>query len=514
MQLRFQDYPNFIACYKPYGVRTHAVNESQLGFSETISEKLRKELYVVHRLDSATSGLILFAKDKSSAQRFFDIFEKHQIQKTYLFLTDQKIELKEFTAKSWIEKKDNQFISRTGQDFNAETDFKCLKYFPESNYWLWQANPKTGKPHQIRLHAADFRIPILGDNAHGGSPFYRLALHAESLQFNWANQDYSIRNETSPLFLDPTKSELNLLLLDNWHSRHQLYQINPNESYRLVHKESNQFRADVYGDHLWIYDYSQSGLKVDQINIFKKFAEQKKIKLIIRHMLNRGTGVGGKEESTLLTDSEVNWITEENKIKYLLKTNSGFSPGLFLDQRENRLWVKENSDGKNVLNLFSYTSGFSLNAALGKAQQVTSVDVSKNFLDWSKENFKLNNVNPNDYEFFFQDSLLFLKGAIKRNRKWDLIICDPPSFGRSKEGVWRIEKDLPDLAEMMVSCLSNKGKILFTCNYEGWTLEELKLNFTKKIKKGSYHLQPLPYLGLDFEVTDSRTNLMKGFILS
>ena len=92
-----------------------------------------------------------------------------------------------------------------------------------------------------------------------------------------------------------------------------------------------------------------------------------------------------------------------------------------------------------------------------------------------------------------------------------MIICDPPSFGRSKEGIWRIEKDLPTLAELLFQCLADNGKILFTSNYEGWDLEELKNQFAKKITNGMFSLERLPYLGLDFELTDSQQNLMKGF---
>lgn len=357
------------------------------------------------------------------------------------------------------------------------------------------------------MHAAEQKIAILGDDEHGGSPFFRLALHAYELKFG----EHQFQSQLPPLFESPEKNELTLLLEENWHHRSQLFQFSESECFRLIHKETSEFRADIYGDHLWVYDYTKNGFSTDEKKIFLNFAESKNRKLIIRHMLDRGQGVGGKEKSTLESSSESCWIAEENGIKYLLKTNSGFSSGLFLDQRENRNWVKNNCKNKTVLNLFCYTSGFSVCAGLGKAKTVTSVDVSKKFLEWSKENFKINQLNPENYEFFAQDSLLFLKGALKRGRKWDMIICDPPSFGRSKEGIWRIEKDLPTLAELLFQCLADNGKILFTSNYEGWDLEELKNQFAKKITNGMFSLERLPYLGLDFELTDSQQNLMKGF---
>lgn len=508
MQLRFQDLSSFYAFNKPYGMRTHEVNDDQTGFVETLSEKLNKKLFVVHRLDKETSGTILFAKDKKSAQELVELFEKHQIQKTYLFLTDQKIIETEFTVTSKIERQKNQYVSLKDGPSNSETHFKLIKHFPEKNFFLWQAQPKTGKPHQIRLHAQDAGIPILGDKEHGGSDFFRMALHAWKVEF----LENKIESKIPPLFINPELDPLTLLLLENWFKRHEIYEIPKNETYRLIHHESNEFRADIYGDHLWVYDYTEAGFTETQKLNLQNFADSKNLKPIIRHMLNRGQGVGGKEKSTLSAEAENHWIAEENSVKYLLKTDAGFSPGLFLDQRENRLWVKNNSEDKKVLNLFCYTAGFSVNAALGKAKQVTSVDVSQNFLEWAKEIFNLNKINLENHEFFAQDTLLFLKGALKRHRTWDLIICDPPSFGRSRDGVWRLEKDLPALAEFLLKCLSADGEILFTSNYEGWNLEELKNQFSKKLKKNSYQFERLPYLSLDLELTDSRTNLMKGFV--
>lgn len=513
MQLRFTDHGSFISIQKPYGLRTHAVSEGQIGFVETISEKMKQDLFVVHRLDKETSGLIIFAKTKEAAKNLSLLFEQKNIQKDYLFLTDKKTSETEYTMKSFIDKVGSNYISTTGKTFNSETYFKQLQYFPKRNLYLWQAQPITGKPHQIRLHAQDLKMPILGDKEHGGSPFFRLALHAQKIQFELDNQKYNLESKTPPLFNSLHEDEFFLLLEENLLLRKELYNISSSESYRLIHLENSEIRTDIFSDRLWIYDYTEEGLSDSKKSILKKFCEKYNFQLIIRHMLDRGKGIGGKEVSTLTSTDSNSWIAEEEGVSYLLKTNSGFSPGLFLDQRENRAWVKQSSRDKKVLNLFSYTSGFSVNAALGAANEVTSVDVSRNFLEWSKENFKLNNLIPEDYEFFAQDCLLFLKGAQKRNRKWDLIICDPPSFGRSKEGLWRLEKDLPHLAELMFQCLDASGKVLFTCNYEGWNQPELIRQFTKNLKGRNFKVKRLPYLSLDYELTDSQTNLMKGFIL-
>ncbi|MCC2679199.1 MAG: methyltransferase, partial [Pseudobdellovibrio sp.] len=188
--------------------------------------------------------------------------------------------------------------------------------------------------------------------------------------------------------------------------------------------------------------------------------------------------------------------------------------GLFLDQRENRQFVRQMAQGKKVLNLFSYTSGFSVQSALGGAEKVTTVDVSEKFLNWSRENFKLNNIKDSSHEFFAQDCMVFLKGSVKRNRTWDLIICDPPSFGRSKDSVWKIEKDLPALAELLLQCLSKGGSVLFTCNYEKKNRTEVIKLFCSKLQKNKFEISDLPMQSLDYEVTDEHANLLKGFLVT
>ena len=87
MQLRYDDHDDFIVVNKGFGFRTHRVSDGQFGLVEYLSEKLQKELWVVHRLDKETSGLILFAKNKNAAQKLSSLFENHDIHKIYLLGT-------------------------------------------------------------------------------------------------------------------------------------------------------------------------------------------------------------------------------------------------------------------------------------------------------------------------------------------------------------------------------------------------------------------------------------------
>ena len=121
----------------------------------------------------------------------------------------------------------------------------------------------------------------------------------------------------------------------------------------------------------------------------------------------------------------------ENKIYYKVNLSDYIDTGLFLDHRPLRKWVKKESKDKDVLNLFSYTCSISTCAAAGQASSVTSIDLSKKYLDWGKENFTRNNIPLEAHRFIDGDILEILPDL--RDDSYDLIICDPPTFSNSKK---------------------------------------------------------------------------------
>ena len=512
MQLRFQEFDDFIVLFKPNGIRMHQVDEGQFGFVEALSEQLQKPLYLVHRLDKQTSGICVIAKTKQAAAGLSELFEKQQVHKTYFFLTNQSHHEKTFEVKTHIEKKQNHFVNNLSLPANSETTFQFVKQLGLRQ--LWKALPRTGKPHQIRLHASLSGIPVLGDSEHHGDAWQRLALHAATIEFKWNEQVCLFQSELPPSFGSEDGSTLKHFFADSLFNKKQLFTIDPLESFRLIHTESESLRADIFGNVLWVYDYSLAGLPASHSAQIQDFAKRNGLQCVQRHMIDRGAGVGGLEKKTLYgSEALAHWQAKEEIFSYQFRTDAGFSPGLFMDQRENRKWAHDHSNKKNVLNLFCYTAGFSVVTAAAGATKVTSVDVSKKFLEWSKENFKINQLDASQHEFFAQDCLLFLKGAVKRSRKWDLIICDPPSFGRSQDAVWKIERSIAELAELIWQCIAPGGELLFTCNYEEWTRSDLIRQFSKRIPAKKYSIERMPLLPLDYGETDELKNLMKGFIL-
>ena len=514
IRLHYKEMSGCIFVDKAAGINTHSPEFGQRGCVEAYEEELDRKLYVVHRLDKGTSGALVFATSPELATEITQQFEQHKVKKRYLFITDKKIGTKEFSYESFIHKEKNSFVSLVNQEPNSKTLFKFLNHL--GAYDLWEATPLTGKPHQIRLHAAAMGIAVLGDSDHGGSPFFRLCLHSKQLEFNIQGNPVLFETEL-PAWAKPNDNceTEDLMIAEAFQRRQRMFGFSNlnNESLRLSHRDLDSYRIDQFGDYLWVYWYKESDPTVQDLLRFENLSKLHHKKIIIRKMLNRGEDPNA-EILWHIGKTSPRWTAQENGVNYEFRSDSGLSPGLFLDQRENRLWVKNHAQDRRVLNLFSYTGGFSVVSALADAQEVCTVDVSTNFIDWSKQNFNLNGLDPENekYEFWAQDSILFLKGTIRRKRKFGLIICDPPSFGRSKSGVFSISKNFDELLINCMYCLEKNGLLLFCTNYEKWTTGDLHLRLNKLKKDFSFKILNAPEQALDFELPGQEP-LMKSIIL-
>lgn len=155
----------------------------------------------------------------------------------------------------------------------------------------------------------------------------------------------------------------------------------------------------------------------------------------------------------------------ENGLRYLIDFAAGYSQGLFLDQRANRRRIREMArPGKELLNLFAYTCGFSVAAAAAGAHAI-SVDLSKPALDWGRQNFAANALDPAGHEFIAGEAADWLKRFGKKGRKFDAVVIDPPTFSRDKKGkVFRVERDFGALAGAAIDVLRPGGTLLCTTN--------------------------------------------------
>ena len=178
-----------------------------------------------------------------------------------------------------------------------------------------------------------------------------------------------------------------------------------------------------------------------------------------------------KESPTWLWGQKVEapFTVSENGLKYEISFASGYSQGIFLDQRDNRLAVRRRlaeaePGSQRVLNLFAYTCAFSVAAAAGGGI-ATSVDLSATYLDWGKRNYALNSLDPAQHYFVKGDAFDWLQAFAKKGRKWQGVILDPPTFSRGQvKKVFRVEEDYAELVKLATQVLEPGGWMLCCAN--------------------------------------------------
>lgn len=196
--------------------------------------------------------------------------------------------------------------------------------------------------------------------------------------------------------------------------------------------------------------------------------------------------------------------TTENGALFRILPTENFSPGLFLDQRENRAWAREHARAKRVLNLFAYTGAFSVTAALGGAREVTTVDVSKKWLEIAKENFALNGISLDGHRFFATGAMSFLSVAEKKSETFDLILVDPPSFSRSeRDGVFSLRDDRQSLWGLCAGRVAKGGTLFFSCNWQQMDQTQLQRETRALLPSLEWESTALPACPPDFEGSDN-----------
>lgn len=153
-------------------------------------------------------------------------------------------------------------------------------------------------------------------------------------------------------------------------------------------------------------------------------------------------------------------VINENGLLLNVDVENGQKTGYFLDQKSNRVLLRQIAHGKKVLDCFSHTGGFALNAAYGKANQVVAVDVSKTALDQGYQNARLNNLE--DKISFVQADVFDYLDQLKEN-EFDIIVLDPPAFTKSRKTILKAYNGYKRINKQAMMVLKNGG-YLITCS--------------------------------------------------
>ncbi|MBC7552519.1 MAG: class I SAM-dependent methyltransferase, partial [Taibaiella sp.] len=165
-------------------------------------------------------------------------------------------------------------------------------------------------------------------------------------------------------------------------------------------------------------------------------------------------------------------IVPEGGFNFIVNLTDYLDTGLFLDHRITRGMVRDEAKGMHVLNLFCYTGSFSVYAAGGGAATVTSVDLSKTYINWAKRNMQYNKLyKDTEHEFINADVMEWLEYMPRDT--YDIIICDPPTFSNSKrmEDNFDVQRDHVVLIKKLLKGCTETGKIYFSTNNRNFVLD-------------------------------------------
>lgn len=494
LSVLFED-EDILVIDKPYGFNAHT-NDSKIdhsdfiqdGLIEIFEKQLGRKLHIIHRLDQTTTGVMIFGKSVESAKKYAEFFFNREVKKTYMFITKNKSEKKQYTI--------NQQIIHKAKELDAETDLSFVK--KSDSFELWQANPHTGRNHQIRIHAKAAGLSILGDPKYNGHNYAFLCLHNARIEF----PNGIVILSKLPAYFDDLEILNDVVLARAYFEadrRQRLFaKASATESFRLSHNDQN-FIIDQLGENI-VLNWKKERWFDSDTKKFTAFANHLNKKLVLQNVHSEAT------TSSL--------VSRENGLNFEIRSEAGQVSGLLLNQRLQRQWVLKNSENKSVLNLFSQMGSYGVAAAKGKASQITSVENSKKMLEWSKANFVLNSVTNENYKFLNRDSLTFLEQCKTKGLKFDLIICDAPAFFRREKGVFKIETHLEELLKNSLQVLSDKGQLLFSTSFDALFVDDLRKSFLKVQKELKIDKLEINCIlpSLDFELPGDKVGL-KSFVI-
>src|SRR3954471_20587406 len=205
------------------------------------------KLAIIHRLDKETSGVIVFGKSPLASRSLTEQFTKRAVRKKYILLTDHAIKRDELVVKSKIVRAGERYASSAAGEV-AKTEFRLINSrFKIQGSKLIEAEPLTGRTHQIRVHAAESGFPVLGDTLYGGSAFQRVCLHAAEITFQHPATGESVTFRAPINFEEDARAALRTALID----------AEETNAFRLIHGASDGWRG-LYVDRLGDFLLAQS----------------------------------------------------------------------------------------------------------------------------------------------------------------------------------------------------------------------------------------------------------------
>lgn len=501
---------------KPSGLSTHEVEPGDTDHAVArLSAHLRARgerdyLGIHQRLDKDTSGVLLFARRPEVNKALAAEFEGRHVGKEYTACVIlPKSAPQRGTLRGFLVKEKGGVVSvhprkpARGASQEAVTHYQVLRR--SGDRALLSVRPETGRMHQIRAQLAAARMPVAGDALYDGPPAPRLLLHAKSLSLKHPVSGDRI-TITAPVpgpfsrWVDgddrlPTSApEIADRLRIAAYKRAGLFHaaMPSGERATTAFRVANGGGDDLPGVQIDLYD------RYLVVSLGSPEAES-----VQEAILDAAASLGAEgvylknrpKQASVLTDAEREarcpkvpvrgapapdeFLVRESGLSYLVRLGDGLQTGLFVDQRDNRLRIRALAGGLSVCNLFAYTGAFTVAAVAGGAARTVTVDVAAAPLVRAKRNLEL--LGPeaipggeSAHVFLDVDALFWLKGAVKRGERFDLVIVDPPSFATTKTSTFSAKDDLGKVLSLCLQITKPGGRVLASTNHRGISRARLR----------------------------------------
>ncbi len=469
--VRFED-EHLLVVAKPSGVNTHRADvHAQDGMYEWVQRQRKPDaLSVLHRLDKATSGLLVFGKTPLANRSLTAQLEGRTVDKRYELLVARDPER---PSQQHCELPIDRAVHGRTLAQAAWTDFEQQAVGPAVERHA--AHPRSGRMHQVRVHAEALGMPILGDEEHGGAAAARLFLHAAHLRFEHPSPDVGVMELDEPrppsfdrLLTGPGSAVDPVLAAAVAHeARAALLDPVDTDAYLWIDRHHDGFpnvRVERLGQVALVLSYADE-IAAMPARWIDAWNDTLGLAAIYEQPRRRD---GGGAARLVSGQPHERFEVRELGCRYLIDlTASATSSGLFLDQRETRreLLASDLRD-RTVLNVFAHTGSLSVAAAVAGAETL-SLDLSKRYLDWAAENLRLNGLDPDDHDAIFGDALEWMERLAKRGRTFDLVLVDPPSTSttRRRGGArWAVDRDLHSLVERGARLVAPGGQLFVSTN--------------------------------------------------
>lgn len=251
------------------------------------------------------------------------------------------------------------------------------------------------------------------------------------------------------------------------------------DCFRVYDRNLSRFpvTVDIYGHYAKVTDYGDEPMTDETretcLDICSRMLYLEKANVVYAYRAKRVE----REQHEKNELEAIKTTVHEDGLSFLVDLTTYVDTGLFLDHSQTRHLIRERSANADVLNLFSYTGSFSVYAAAGFANSVTSVDMSATYTKWAEENLRANGYSGDMYKCICMDATKFVREAIKDGKKYDIIIFDPPSFSNSRkmDGDFDIARDYVQWIKNLFTILKKTGIILFSTNLGTFQMDRRRL---------------------------------------